>query len=618
MCGITGFYGIGNINILQAMTDALAHRGPDGEGLYADNQHPVFLGHRRLSIIDIAAGAQPMWSHDRRYCIVFNGEIYNHAELRQELEARGHRFLSDHSDTEALLIGYREWGRAVCDRLNGMFAFCILDLERNCLFLARDRCGEKPLYYAKTAESFSFASELPALLLHPAIDTALDPVGLQKYFAYGYIPAPRTLYKGCSKLKAGGWLELDLATGNLQDGIYWDFRIAPDTALGNRTADSLAEELDGLIRQATARRLMADVPVGIFLSGGIDSSAILANACRIQNPALVKSFTVGFDEPSYDESANAEQVARYFGTDHAVRVLNMAAMGAEAPMVLDGLGEPIVDPSLLPTYFLSKFAREKVTVALTGDGGDELFAGYAPFKALRPGQLYTAVTPPWLHRGLRRLIDLMPVTGGYLSLDFKLRRSLQGLGHPASRRNPAWMAPLAPDLFEAVFLAPLDADTLYSEAMEAWDRAGGDMIDASLDFYTRFYLPENILTKTDRTSMAVSLETRAVFLDNDILAFCQRLPNRHKFAGNTGKVILRKALARLLPPDVLKRPKKGFGIPLLHWLRQYMHDQPPMAADGMSQAGVTRLWQEHMAGKRDHRLFLFGCYALQQARRPAA
>jgi len=613
MCGIAGFCGEGTPEDLWAMTALLAHRGPDGENYHIDPDRPVFLGHRRLAVVDLVTGAQPMWSQRRDVGIVFNGEIYNHVELRRELESQGQVFLTEHSDTEVILLGYRQWGRDICRRLNGMFAFCILDRTRNCLFLARDRCGEKPLYYAPLSGGLAFASEIPALLRHPALSGEIDPVGLQKYFAYGYVPAPLSLYKGCCKLPAASWLECDIATGALHQGRYWNFAISPDPSLEDADENALAEELEQLLRNAVARRLVADVPVGIFLSGGIDSSSIVGNACRIISPDRVKTFTVGFTEPSYDESANARAVAAHFGSTHAERFLSMEDMGDAMPAILDRLGEPIVDPSILPTYFLCKFARESVTVALSGDGGDELFAGYAPFKALAPARLYDRVVPRHLHALLRRLVEVLPKSDGYFSLDFKLRRTLQGLGHPESRRNPVWMAPLDPDLFASVFDAPLPVDELYGEAIQAWDNADGDPINASLDFYTRFYLPENILTKTDRASMAVSLETRAVFLDNHILDFCARLPSRHKFAGNQGKIILRKALARLLPKDVLSRPKKGFGIPLPAWIRRQMPTAPDTVPTGMSLAGAQSLWRKHSQREEDHRLFLFGLYALNQA-----
>ncbi|HEV2099377.1 MAG TPA: asparagine synthase (glutamine-hydrolyzing), partial [Stellaceae bacterium] len=387
MCGIAGFVGEGSRADLHAMTDALIHRGPDGEGFFIDDAAATFIGHRRLVIIDPAGGRQPMWNEDGRIGVVFNGEIYNHLELRSELERKGHLFRSDHSDTEALVHGYEEWGEGLPERLNGMFAFAVIDRVRGCLFLARDRFGEKPLYYAHRARLFAFASELGALARHPGIGACADLGALQKLFAYGYIPAPHAYYRGTRKLPGGHHLTFDIRSGSLTLKAYWRFRVEPDEALGERDEPRLIEELRHLLARAVERRLVSDVPLGLFLSGGVDSGSILALAARAVPAARLKTFTVGFTEPSFDESPIARELAGAFGTDHHERLLDLDAACALIPCVLGRLDEPLADPSILPTYLLSAFTREAVTVALSGDGGDELFAGYDPFGALAPARL---------------------------------------------------------------------------------------------------------------------------------------------------------------------------------------------------------------------------------------
>ena len=594
------------------MTAALRHRGPDGEGLYVDPQLPAYLGHRRLAIIDVAGGAQPMWNEDETIGVIFNGEIYNHVELRHQLLAHGHAFQSSHSDTEVLVHGYEEWGPALVDRLNGMFAFAVFDRNRKRLFLARDRFGEKPLYYCHHARGFVFASELSALALHPAVSRTLSRRALQKYFAYGYIPAPLALLDGCAKLPGGCYLTYDLDDAALAVKSYWRFRIEPDDSLCEKPEAVLAEELRALFVQATKRRLISDVPLGIFLSGGIDSSGVLAGAAQQIDRHRILTFTIGFNEPSFDESDYARRVARSFGTRHHEEMLDLDAARALIPEVLQRLDEPLADPSIIPTFLLSRFTRRHVTVALSGDGGDELFAGYDPFKALGPARLYRYLVPRGLHRGLRRLADLIPISTRNMSLDFRLRRTLAGLSYPPEMWNPIWLAPVEPADFVELFQEPLRAEDLYDEAIALWN-GGGSIGDRTLEFYTNHYLQDDILMKVDRAAMMVSLESRAVFLDNDLVEFCRHLPYRFKYRNGTRKYLLKKALAPLLPKAVLARRKKGFGIPIAKWLR-VMPEFCPTAGrlDFMYAAPIERRWAEHRGGQADHRLALWSFVALQQ------
>ena len=609
MCGIAGFVGRGSRADLLAMTGALAHRGPDGQGLFVDEDRGVFLGHRRLAILDIEGGHQPMWSEDGRIGVVYNGEVYNHAELRCELERRGHIFRSSHSDTEVLVHGYEEWGEALPERLNGMFAFAVYDRTRRRIFLARDRFGEKPLYYTRRANLFAFASELGALTRHSRVDAALSLRSLQKFFAYGYIPAPNALYEHTFKLPAGHHFAFDIDSGSSTLKRYWRFRLEPDESLDDEAA--LAEELTHLLSQAVQRRLIGDVPLGIFLSGGMDSSAILAMAARHRAASSIQTFTIGFTEPSYDESGFARDVARALGTHHRERHLEIDAARDLIPVVLGKLDEPLGDASILPTYMLSAFTRDHVTIALSGDGGDELFAGYDPFRALRPAQLYSRLVPAGLHRGLRRLAELLPLSARNMSLDFKIRRGLMGLSYAPSMWNPVWMSPVEPRDMAELFNSSARAEDLYDEAIASWEGCEQkNVVDRTLEFFTNFYLTDDILAKTDRASMMVSLESRAVFLDNDLVEFCRRLPSRFKIRNGERKYLFKKAMTRHLPPDVLHRPKKGFGIPLAKWLRSLPRG-PSNPVPGIRGATVERFWQEHRSGAADRRLALWSWLSLQ-------
>jgi asparagine synthase (glutamine-hydrolysing) len=612
MCGIAGFTGVGNRDHLAAMTAALTHRGPDGDGFFIDSAVPVYLGHRRLAIIDLAGGVQPMWNEDGTVAVIFNGEIYNHNELRSKLVAYGHRFQSDHSDTEVLVHGFEQWGPSFVEKLNGMFAFAIYDRSRRRLFLARDRFGEKPLYYCHHQHGFAFASELTALSAHPAVTGSLSRRALQKYFAYGYIPAPLALFEGCAKLPGGCYLSYDLDDNALSVKRYWRFRMEPDESLRIEDEQRLADELRALFVQATKRRLISDVPLGIFLSGGIDSSGVLAAASQDIEPNQLSTYTIGFNEPSFDESGYAQSAARLFGTKHHCEMLDLDAALTLIPTVLQNLDEPLSDPSIIPTYLLSRFTRRHVTVALSGDGGDELFAGYDPFKALSPASLYHALVPHGLHRGLRRLADLLPISARNMSFDFKIRRTLMGLSYPPAMWNPIWLSPAEPSVIGELFEEPLCAEDLYEEAIALWN-SGGNLGDRTLEFYTNYYLQDDILMKVDRAAMMVSLESRAVFLDNDLVEFCRRLPYRFKYRNGARKYLLKRALAPLLPKVVLSRQKKGFGIPLTKWLKLIPTAGIPRAyLDGICAAPIDRRWNEHKAGQADHRMVLWSWLALHQ------
>jgi len=612
MCGIAGFWGAGDEATIRSMTDALAHRGPDGHGYHIDENARIFLGHRRLAIIDIGGGAQPMWNEDQTVGVVFNGEIYNHVELRRLLEDRGHRFRSDHSDTEVLVHGYEEWGTELPLRLNGMFTFAIWDKARFRLFLARDRFGEKPLFYTRGPHLFAFASELSSLRCHPRVDTTLDVRSLQKLFGYGFFPASRTPYKSVSKLPGGHWLLLDLKSDQVTVRRYWKFSLQPDASLLERDEEDLADELDSLLTQAVERRLISDVPIGLFLSGGIDSSAVLAAASKLMDPAQIRTFTVGFNESSFDETEYAKRVAGILGTRHEVRKLDLDEARDAIPKLLAQMSEPLGDSSILPTYLLSEFTRRHVTVALSGDGADELFAGYDPFHALKPAATYKALVPHLVHRMVRRLAAKLPVSTANMSLDFKLKRTLKGLSYSPKLWNPVWLGPLSPPEIGRIFGQKIEAEDLYEEAIELWDGSPHlNLVEKTMEFYTTFYLQDGILTKVDRASMMNSLETRAVFLDNELVEFASRLPTSLKYRNGKGKYLLKKVLSRRLPADIVDRPKKGFGIPLALWLRQVPTHVPLHGIAGIDTNEVARLWREHRQKSENNAIALWVWLSLQ-------
>jgi asparagine synthase (glutamine-hydrolysing) len=612
MCGIAGYVGPEIGGALEAMTAALAHRGPDAVGFWRDVPRGVHFGHRRLSILDHAGGGQPMATADGQLVIIFNGEIYNFAELRHELEARGHRFVTDHSDTEVLLHGYREWGRDLPKRLNGMWAFVLYDRPNGRLVGSRDRFGEKPLFYAERPDAFLFASELSALRRHPAAPRTLSRAALRKYFGYGFIPAPHSLLEGVRKLPAGHSFTFDVATQRLELERYWEFVLEPAEREPSDPIGTWGEELRALLDQAVRRRLVADVPVGVFLSGGIDSSAVTAFAARHVPPGQLATFSVGFTDASFDESAHARRVADYFGTNHHTETLALDGALALLPEIAARLDEPMGDPSLLPTYLLSRFTRRHVTVALGGDAGDELFAGYDPFRALRAAAAYARWVPRPVHQAIRLLAARLPVSHRNMSADFKIKRTLRGLSYPSRLWLPMWMAPLEPHELTELLGEPVDPDEVFAEAIAAWDGCHqSDPVDRALQFFTRLYLQDDMLVKLDRASMMHGLEARVPFLDNDVVDFVRRLPWRWKLRHGQTKFLLKKALESVLPHDVLYRQKKGFGVPVGAWFRQgaLTVDCDALPA-GLSAEFTQRAWSAHRAGREDQRAFLWNAWLL--------
>jgi asparagine synthase (glutamine-hydrolysing) len=617
MCGIAGFVGAGAEADLRRMVGAVARRGPDDTGFWRDAGAAVHLGHSRLSILDIEGGHQPMESADGGLVIVFNGEIYNFAELRSELASRGHVFRTDHSDTEVLLNGYREWGAGLPARCNGMWAYVIYDRARRRLFGSRDRFGKKPLFYFSRGGTFAFGSELSAIRAHPRSPSELSRRSLKKYFAYGYIPAPGTILEGVHKLSGGCSFTVDLDDPALGPRLerYWDLVLEPfaGSEIPADPEQSWGEEIRSRLDAAVRRRLVADVPVGVFLSGGVDSSAVTALASRHVPAGRLETFSIGFEEASFDESAHALRVARLFGTNHHAETLSMARAAGLLGEIAGRLDEPMGDSSLLPTYLLSQFTRRHVKVALGGDAGDELFAGYDPFVALRKAELYSRLVSRPVHRAICMVAARMPVSHSYMSFDFRLKRTLRGLSHPPRLWLPVWMATLGASELEDLFSEPVDLEDVFSEAIAAWEGCRqADVMDRTLQFYVKLYLQDDILVKVDRATMMHGLEARAPFLDIDFVDFVRRIPSSWKYRRGQTKYILKKALEPLLPRDVLYRRKQGFGVPIGAWFKDGSLDLKPGAPSGaLNAAFIQAKLAEHRAGRADQRAFLWNTWLLQ-------
>ncbi len=614
MCGITGFFGVNDATSLGQMVESLHHRGPDGHGDFISteqfNGKHAHLGHARLAIVDVAGGHQPLKDSASNTVIVYNGEVYNHLEIRKQLIALGHSFTTSHSDTETVLRAFIEWGPDCFAKFNGMFALAIYDSKTRSIYLARDRFGEKPLFYFMNNQGFAFASELQALFHWKGFDASYNMANIQRFFAWGYMPAERTIYNNCYALEAGSWLRFDLNTSEISTKNYWSFSIETDNSLTIEKEDQLIEELRALLVQAVQSRLLSDVPLGLFLSGGIDSGTILAAASQLLPPEQVNAFTIGFNEPSFDESEKATIMAQAFGVSHKLEMLTLDSMRQNIMNILQRMSEPLGDASLIPTHSLCAFARKHVTVALSGDGGDELFAGYDPFLALKPASIYDKFMPAPAHALLLKMVSKLPNSDKNMSLDFKLKRSLKGMSYPAAQRIAVWMSPLTPAEIQDAFANPLSAEELYEDAINLWDKnAHLDITDQALMFFTKFYLSNDILVKVDRAAMMVSLESRAVFLDNNLVDFCSKLPHHFKLRGNTRKYLLKKALQGWLPESILNMPKKGFGIPLNGWLRELNHDiqTPPQ----MKNHCLQQMQAKHNARSGDYRLLLWAALAFE-------
>lgn len=615
MCGIAGIVrsdgAPAGVELLRAMTTVLAHRGPDGDGFFCEG--PVGLGHRRLAIIDLATGDQPMASDDGSSVIIFNGEIYNFRELRRELEGRGATFRT-RSDTEVILRAYEAWGVECLSRLRGMFAFAIWDKARRRLLLARDRVGIKPLVYAWDGRRLLFGSEIKALLEDAAVSRELDWEALRDFLTHHYISSPRTIFRSIRKLPPASYLVLDLDRPEPEVHRYWDLRFVPDSR------PTEADWLDGLrwhLTDAVRSHLVSDVPIGAFLSGGVDSSAVVALMAQATE-GRVRTFSIGFDEGDFDELAHAREVARRYDTQHFEYVVKANALEM-LPRLAWQFDEPFADSSALPTYYVSKITREHVTVALSGDGGDENFVGYTRYARAQRLHERLDTFPAILARPLLRLAARLLPPGargqGYLDM----------LGAPpvdryfklvAYQRSEGLRKLLSAGAREHI--EPVVTPALFRKLAAEGPRADYVSTLQYLDIHS--YLPEDILTKVDRTSMAVSLEARVPLLDHVLMEYVATMPAGLKFRDGIGKVILKRAMAADLPPGILGRRKMGFGLPIASWFRREMTDYVRDVLDGrrtrqrglVDPGAVATLLEEHQTGGRDRSSQIWALLALEE------
>ncbi|MFQ5709115.1 MAG: asparagine synthase (glutamine-hydrolyzing) [bacterium] len=607
MCGICGVsyfdraYQVDEPLIL-SMCDAIQHRGPDDDGWYVKGNTAV--GMRRLSIIDLATGHQPISNEDGTIWIVFNGEIYNYLELRTDLEKKGHKFRT-RTDTEAIVHAYEEYGDDCPSKLNGMFGFAIFDERRQTLFLARDRLGIKPLYYYCDSRKFAFASELKSILQIKDVPRNVDLQALDIFMTFEYIPAPHSILQNISKLPPGH--TLTLRDGKLHVKRYWELQFDEKQVDENE----LSEQLLDLLQDAVKIRLMSDVPLGAFLSGGIDSSSVVALMSRSMNQP-VKTFSIGFEESSYNETNYARTIANLFQTEHHEFTIQPNALELTEKLIAH-LDEPFGDFSIFPTYLVSKMARDYVTVVLSGDGGDELFAGYDTYIANKVAHSYQRL-PAFVRTGLiNPIVDKLPPTSKKKGLINRTRRFVEGMRLPEELQHTRWM----------IFLQEAEKANLYSRDMQtslngkrAYDFIlenfqaiqSSDVVNRQLYVDIKSYLVDDILVKVDRMSMAVSLEARVPFLDHRFVEFCATIPSRLKLQGKQTKYILKKSMEKILPYDILHRGKEGFSIPIKNWLKT---DLKPLMMDVLHPQRIKRdgffnsdfvenLVSEHLTGVENH------------------
>ncbi|MEH2148917.1 asparagine synthase (glutamine-hydrolyzing) [Nostoc sp.] len=642
MCGIAGFWNISKrvspeelCYIVEQMSDTLLHRGPDNGGSWVDAEIGIALGHRRLAIVDLSPeGHQPMISANGRYVIVFNGEIYNFLELKRQLESLGHHFRG-RSDTEVMLASFSQWGLyEALGRFNGMFAFALWDRQERILHLGRDRLGEKPVYYGWMGQTFLFGSELKALKVHPAFQAKINRDALAVFLRNNYVPAPYSIYEGIYKLPPGTVLTWNGMDAHPNPVPYWSALKAAELGVNQPFTGSEIEavtQMEALLQDAVGLRMVADVPLGAFLSGGVDSSTVVA-LMQAQSSQSVKTFTIGFDEDSYNEAHYAKAVAQHLGTDHTELYVTPKDALAVIPKLPTLYDEPFSDSSQIPTFLISQLAKQHVTVSLSGDGGDELFAGYKRYFWGRSTWQKIGWIPPTLRQAVARsLSSLSPQTWNRGLANF------HGL-LPAKLKQPTpgdklhWIAEI---------LAVSDAKALYTSMISHWKEREAlvvnslkplmnysdrqqltqlpDFIQQMMYHDTVNYLPDDILVKVDRASMGVSLESRIPFLDHRVVELAWRIPMSMKIRNGQGKWLLRQILYKYVPQNLIERPKMGFGMPIDSWLRVPLRDWAEALLDEhrLQQQGflnpqpIRQKWAEHLSSERDWQNYLWDVLMFQ-------
>jgi asparagine synthase (glutamine-hydrolysing) len=595
------------------MNHTLIHRGPDGEGYYIDKN--IGLGHRRLSIIDLERGKQPMGNEDGSVQVVFNGEIYNFLELKRDLEAKGYRFRT-RSDTETIIYGYEEWGEDFVQKLRGMFAIALWDSRNQKLLLLRDRIGKKPLYYYLGKDRILFASEIKALLIDRSIPKEIDPIALDSYLSFGYVPSPLSIFKAIRKLPPAHMAVCK--AGDFSVRQYWHLDMGIEASA--RSEEEILEDLRALFDEAVQMRLTSDVPLGAFLSGGVDSSGVVASMAVLMGKETVKTATIGFSEKRFDEIEYARIVAKQYQTDHTEFVVNPDALEVLEDIVWH-LDEPFADASAIPTYYVSKMARQKVTVALSGDGGDEIFAGYINryYMNRLEGSIRKKLPLFFRKKILGPLGEIYPRVD-YLPRPFRLKRFLSNLSHTFEQayfRDMSFY--FLPEMKKKLYRPEFQAAI---KDFNAFDILGDHFrVNQNSDTTTRVqyvdiktYLPEDILVKVDRMSMAHSLEVRAPLLDQKLMEYVGSLPSNLKLKGKESKYIFKKMLEDRLPPNILYRKKQGFSIPLASWLRNemrgFVEETLFSSRNGLSTffnlKYIEDMWRRHLNGRQDDAYPLWG------------
>jgi asparagine synthase (glutamine-hydrolysing) len=628
MCGIIGILGWTSSPdpaLARAMTRALAHRGPDAEEVRCQ---PHAFGHRRLAVIDLSPDAnQPMVDATGGLLIVYNGELYNYREVRRTLEAEGVRFRTS-SDTEVILEAYRHWDVACLERFNGMFVFAVWDGPRDRLFLARDRAGEKPLFYQSLPDGFVFASELNALRLHPAVSRSVNPRALGQYLTFNYVLAPDCLIEGATKLQPAHYLLVE-RDRPIRPVRYWDLAGHFRHKTRYRSDGEAAEALTAAIDAAVGLRLVSDVPLGAFLSGGLDSSAIVASMSALRDASQNQTFSIGFREDTFDERAWARKAAAHVGIERHHEQIVSPDMAEMLPVIVRAADEPMADTSIVPVYFLAQFARQHVTVCLSGDGGDELLGGYETYLADRLWHA-TRIVPRAVSRAARWLADAaLPVTFQKVGLDYKMRGFLRGHALPFARAHASWRMIFDADERRELLRPEHRAAVLAADPFDAFDRHlaavdGCHYLDQAMYMDINTWLPDDILVKVDRMTMAHGLESRAPFLDHRLMEFAAALPADTKVRGKTTKYLLKRSQERRLPHDLIHRRKQGFNAPVSHWLAGPLGDlgreatSNAVLGEWFEPAVIARMWTEHTARRRDHGYKLFGLTCLGLWLRQAA
>ena len=611
MCGIVGFttktWSPDPERIRQA-TRTLLHRGPDQQGVY--QSATCCLGATRLKIIDLSAGDQPIFSDDRDTAIVFNGEIYNHLEVRKTLESRGHRFHT-HCDTETVLHAFLEWDTACFERLRGMFAVALWSESRQRLVLARDRVGIKPLYIAEQGEDLFFASELKGILVHPEIERRLSLEGLDCFLSMNYVPSPWTLIDGIQKLPPGSWLEWQ--NGRINKQVYW--RI-PDMAPSSMSLEDAKSELDRLLEQSVLEHRMSDVPLGVWLSGGVDSTTILHYAAKASGSKL-RTFSISFNGYSFDESSYIGEVVKQYGTEHEQLDLNPEQDLEGAIRELSYYSdEPSADSGALPVWFLSKLCKTRCTVAFSGEGADEVFGGYLTYRANRIAERLKQVPAGVIRLALRGM-NSWPISNEKISLEYKVRRLLQGSLLPAEQAHVYWNGTFSETEKAALLKSPLPG-ALLDLLLPLQERLPGDGIAPFLEFDQKYFLPDDILVKSDRISMAHSVEVRPPFLDHRIIEFAANLPTKFKIRGDNQKYVLKELMRPKLKSPITQRKKVGFDIPAHEWFRGPLRDllTETLKSARTDHAGlfnfdaIDRLIELHMTRKINVGYHLWGLMTL--------